>query len=60
MSTDNMSKDTVTVCSKCLRASCWLWKFPCDQAYEAGTVEKTRDDLRTLDREHSDYWEMAE
>lgn len=46
----------VTVCDRCLRASCWWWIFPCDEAVNAGLVEKTVDELRALNREHEDYF----
>lgn len=46
----------VTVCSKCLRASCWQGHFYCDDSRSAGTVEKTVDDLERLGREHPSYW----
>lgn len=51
-----MSEPTITVCDKCLQASCWQGEFMCDEARNAGTVEKTRAELEKLDSEHSDYW----
>ena len=47
---------TVTVCDKCLRASCWQGIWMCEESQFAGTVEKTTEELKKLDREHSDYW----
>lgn len=35
--------ETVTVCSACLTAACWLGEFYCEEYKVAGTVEKTRD-----------------
>lgn len=49
--------ETVTVCSSCLQASCWLNIFCCDDYKSAGTVEKTRKELRELSLEHPSYWE---
>jgi len=51
-----MSKETVTVCSACLQATCWLGLFYCDEYRTAGTVEKTREELKALNLEHPDYW----
>lgn len=51
-----MSERYVNVCSKCLKASCWHWLFPCDDAYgAAGVVRKPVSELLQLDREHPDY-----
>lgn len=47
---------TVTVCDKCLRASCWRGEIHCDHAREAGMTVKTVEELRTLNLESSDYW----
>ncbi len=46
----------VTVCDRCLQASCWQGEFMCDDAREAGTIVKTVGELRKLHREHEDYW----
>ncbi len=48
--------DLITVCDKCIQASCWQGKFLCDEAQNAGTVQKTRAELRALNREHPSYW----
>lgn len=34
-------KKTITVCDKCLCASCWNGIFYCDDYKNAGTIEKT-------------------
>ena len=47
----------VTVCSACLRASCWQGQFMCDAAQGAGTVERTVSDLRQMAREHPTWWD---
>ena len=47
--------ELITVCSKCLRACCWHGYFMCDEAYEAGTVEKLKGDLIKLKLEHECY-----
>lgn len=48
--------DPVTVCDKCLQASCWQAIFMCQEANEAGTITKTRKELAKLGLESSDYW----
>ena len=53
----NMQSETVTVCSNCLQASCWQGIFMCYESDKAGTVEKTREELKRLDLEHPSYWE---
>lgn len=53
-------KTTVTVCNKCLRASCWLGKFYCEEYLTAGVVEKTKDELAKLDLEHPHYWDYED
>jgi len=45
----------VTVCDKCLRASCWQGIFMCDESQTAGTIQKTRRELLKLGKEHTDY-----
>lgn len=54
-----MKERKITVCDKCLRACCWQGIFMCDDAYEAGTTEKTISQLKKLKKEHSDYWEES-
>lgn len=46
----------IEVCDACLQASCWYGAFMCDAAQNAGTIMKTVAELRTLGREHPDYW----
>lgn len=46
----------VTVCSKCMRASCWAGMFMCDEAQNAGTVERPVAELRQLGLEHPKWW----
>jgi hypothetical protein len=48
---------TITVCSACLQASCWHGHIYCEKYTMAGTVEKTREELIALDREHPSYWD---
>jgi len=48
--------EKITVCDKCLMASCWQGLFMCDDSKFAGTVEKTIDELKELNLEHSSYW----
>jgi len=46
----------VTVCDKCLRASCWHFDLPCADYRNAGTVRKLASELRTMNLEsHSHY-----
>ena len=49
----------VTVCSYCLRASCWQGKFYCDQAKSAGVTELPVKTLKKLKLEHPDFWNPA-
>lgn len=51
---------TVTVCDKCLMASCWQGKFMCEDADIAGTVEKTVAELNRLGLEHPCYYSTEE
>lgn len=48
--------DLITVCDKCFRATCWQGMFMCDDARGAGTVQKTRAELKGLELEHQCYW----
>ena len=41
----------------CLTAACWLGEFYCDEYQTANVVEKTREKLAALGREHPSYWE---
>jgi len=49
-------KERITVCNKCLRASCWQGVFMCDQARDAGVVAVSRDRLAQMALEHESYW----
>ncbi len=48
----------VTVCDKCLCACCWHGEFMCDDARNAGTVDKTIRELLAsgAPRESNEYW----
>lgn len=50
--------DLITVCSDCLRASCWQGYFFCDKALDpkSSTVQKTRGELKKLALENPEYW----
>lgn len=47
---------SVTVCDKCLQASCWQGIFMCWESRGAGTTEKTIAELRDLNLENECYW----
>lgn len=51
-----MNAPNITVCDKCLQASCWQGIFMCDESLNAGTVKKSRKELWRLKREHPSYW----
>lgn len=53
---DGKDVEKVTVCSNCLRASCWQGIFMCDESRSAGTVEKDVQELTELNLEHPSYW----
>lgn len=54
--------DLITVCGSCYHASCWQGIFYCDDYKTAGTVRKTRKELKKMAEtgqcvaESSDYW----
>jgi hypothetical protein len=50
----------VTVCDRCLMASCWQGHHTCQDAGDAGVKEMTRAELIALNREHPDYWKEEE
>jgi hypothetical protein len=52
--------DLITVCDACLQASCWQGIFYCQRSKTAGTVKKTRRELRGLAMEHPSYWKTDE
>ena len=47
--------DLITVCDRCLCATCWQGAFLCDEAYSAGIVKKPRAELVALGREHPSH-----
>lgn len=55
-----MADETITVCSRCLRACCWQGILLCDDSGDAGTVEKTVAELDALGLEHSSYYRDVE
>jgi heterodisulfide reductase subunit C len=57
---DGMSDEMITVCSACLKASCWHGEFYCEDYRTAGAVEKTRGELVELSLEHPDYWKSRD
>lgn len=52
--------DLITVCDKCLRASCWQGIWMCEESKWAGIIQKTKKELRDLDRENPSYWKTDE
>lgn len=46
----------ITVCSWCLRASCWHGEFFCDHAQTAGTVQRTARELNKLSLEDKHHY----
>jgi epoxyqueuosine reductase QueG len=50
------NKQTVTVCDKCLKASCWQGIFMCDDSAFADITEKSVGELEELNLEHQRYW----
>lgn len=58
--TQTSAEELITVCSSCLCASCWQYIFICENYKHASTVQKTRAELATLNREHSCYWKTDE
>lgn len=59
---ETLDPDTeiVTVCDKCLCASCWQGIFYCDDYRDAGIVQKTVAELRSLNLENPDYWKRSD
>lgn len=57
MHKDKAGRVVVTVCDRCLQACCWHGILMCDEAKGAGIVDLPIETLRTLAREHEDYWE---
>ena len=52
--------DLITVCDKCLQASCWQGIFMCQQSQNAGIVQKTRGELLAMNLEHPCYLKTDE
>lgn len=50
----------ITVCDKCLCATCWNGQFMCDESDTAGIVQKSEEELLALGREHPDHWHTDE
>ena len=50
----------ITVCDKCLMASCWQGIFMCDKAQHAEITTRTVEELKKLNLEHLDYWKESE
>ena len=46
----------ITVCDKCLRASCWQGISMCPQSQTAGTTQITVTALQKLNLESACYW----
>lgn len=54
-----MSEDyMVTVCAKCLRASCWHGEAPCDGAAFADVVKRRASELRAAALEHPSHYSL--
>lgn len=53
-------KKLITVCDKCLRASCWQGDYVCQDYMRAETTKITIKELVKLNLEHSDYWKTDE
>ena len=49
----------VTVCKKCLTASCWHYIFVCDEYRRAGSVDKTVAELNALAVEDPSNYSVA-
>lgn len=58
MTTDSKEDELITVCDQCFLASCWQGIFMCDKSRDAGITEKSRKELRALNKEHECYWEV--
>ena len=52
-------KRKVTVCDKCLKASCWQGVYMCNDTCNAGIIEKTIKELKKLKLENSSYWGIS-
>lgn len=56
MSTQLPKNREITVCDKCLRASCWHGIWMCDDAIGAGLIQLPRWKLDELNREHPSHY----
>lgn len=52
----NVKPRLITVCDKCLQASCWQGVFMCQESQNAGTLQYTETKLKAMNLEHSSYW----
>ena len=50
----------ITVCDRCLAASCWQGIFMCQESQEAGTIQLRKSVLISMNREHTDYMKTDE
>ena len=50
-----MKERMITVCDKCLQASCWQAIFMCEESRYAGVVSKPESELLKLKLEHPSY-----
>jgi hypothetical protein len=60
MSGDIWLNEMITVCDKCLTASCYQGIFVCQSYKYAGIVQKSRSELLELGKEHQDYMKTDE
>lgn len=51
-----MSQKKITVCSECLRASCWQGIFYCENYKNGGDMEVPINELEEWKLEDSSYW----
>ena len=49
--------DKIQVCDKCFHATCWAGIFMCEKSRDAGTVYKTKGELKKINTgEHPSWW----
>ena len=53
-----LPRKLITVCDRCLMASCWQGVFMCENAVQAGTVNLPIETLQGLRREHGSWWDI--
>lgn len=51
----NHRNNYLFVCAECLRASCWMGIFMCEDSRDANIRVITRKKALSLEREHTDY-----